>query len=36
MFSASMKEVVTNDRVTVYTALVEAGHPQLAAAIQEL
>jgi hypothetical protein len=31
-----MKEAVTNDRVTVYNALVEAGHPQLAAAIQKL
>jgi hypothetical protein len=31
-----MKQAVTNDRVTVYNALVEAGHPQLAAAIQKL
>jgi hypothetical protein len=31
-----MKEAVTNDRVTVYNALVDAGHPQLAAAIQKL
>jgi hypothetical protein len=31
-----MKEAVTNDRLTVYNALVEAGHPQLAAAIQKL
>jgi GTP cyclohydrolase III len=34
--TAYMKEAVTNDRVTVYNALVEAGHPQLAAAIQKL
>lgn len=31
-----MKEAVINDRVTVYNALVEAGHPQLAEAIQKL
>jgi hypothetical protein len=31
-----MKEAVAQDRVTVYNALVEAGHPQLAAAIQKL
>ena len=31
-----MKEVVTNDRVTVYNALVQAGHPQLADAIRKL
>ena len=34
--TAYMKQAVTNDRVTVYNALVEAGHPQLAAAIQKL
>ena len=34
--TAYMKEAVTNDRLTVYNALVEAGHPQLAAAIQKL
>ena len=34
--TAYMKETVTNDRLTVYNALVEAGHPQLAAAIQKL
>ena len=34
--TAYMKEAVTNDRVTVYNALVDAGHPQLAAAIQKL
>jgi RNA 3'-terminal phosphate cyclase len=34
--TAYMKEAVTNDRVTVYNALVEAGQPQLAAAIQKL
>lgn len=31
-----MKEAVTNDRVTVYNALVDAGHPKLADAIQKL
>jgi TRAP-type uncharacterized transport system substrate-binding protein len=31
-----MKEAVTNDRVTVYNALVEAGHPQLADAVRKL
>jgi len=31
-----MKEAIINDRVTVYNALVEAGHPQLAAAINKL
>ena len=31
-----MKEAVTNDRVTVYNALVDAGHPQLADAIRKL
>jgi hypothetical protein len=31
-----MKEAVTNDRVTVYNALVDAGQPQLAAAILKL
>lgn len=31
-----MKVAVAQDRVTVYNALVEAGHPQLAAAIQKL
>lgn len=31
-----MKEAVTNDRVTVYNALVQAGHPQLAEAIRKL
>ena len=31
-----MKEAITNDRVTVYNALVEAGHPQLAEAIKKL
>lgn len=31
-----MKEAVINDRATVYNALVEAGHPQLADAIREL
>ena len=31
-----MKEAVTNDRVTVYNALVDAGHPQLAEAIRKL
>lgn len=31
-----MKEAVTNDRVTVYNALVQAGHPQLADAIRKL
>jgi hypothetical protein len=34
--TAYMKEAVTNDRLTVYNALVDAGHPQLAAAIQKL
>jgi len=34
--TAYMKEAVTNDRVTVYNALVEAGQPQLAATIQKL
>jgi hypothetical protein len=31
-----LKEAVTNDRVTVYNALVDAGHPQLADAIRKL
>lgn len=31
-----MKEAVTNDRVTVYNALVSAGYPQLADAIRKL
>jgi TRAP-type uncharacterized transport system substrate-binding protein len=31
-----MKEAVTNDRVTVYNALVEAGQPQLAEVIRKL
>lgn len=31
-----MKEVVINDRATVYSALVNAGHPQLAEAIRQL
>lgn len=31
-----MKEVVTNDRLTVYNALVDAGYPQLADAIRKL
>jgi TRAP-type uncharacterized transport system substrate-binding protein len=31
-----MKETVTNDRVTVYNALVQAGYPQLADAIRKL
>lgn len=31
-----MREAVTNDRVTVYNALVEAGQPTLAEAIQKL
>jgi hypothetical protein len=31
-----MKEAVTNDRATVYNALVQAGHPQLADAIRKL
>ena len=31
-----IKEAVTNDRVTVYNALVDAGHPQLADAIRKL
>jgi hypothetical protein len=31
-----MKEAVTNDRVTVYNTLVNAGHPQLAEAIRKL
>jgi hypothetical protein len=30
------KEAVSNDRVTVYNALVDAGHPQLANAILNL
>ena len=34
--TAYMYQAVTNDRITVYNALVEAGHPQLAAAIQKL
>ena len=34
--AAYMYQAVTNDRITVYNALVEAGHPQLAAAIQKL
>lgn len=31
-----LREAVTNDRVTVYNALVEAGHPALAEAIRKL
>lgn len=31
-----LREAVTNDRVTVYNALVDAGHPQLADAIRKL
>lgn len=31
-----MKDAVSNDRATVYNALVEAGHPQLAEAIRKL
>lgn len=31
-----MKEAVTNDRVTVYNALVDSGHQQLADAIRKL
>ena len=31
-----MKEAVSNDRVTVYNALVDAGHPMLADAIRKL
>jgi hypothetical protein len=31
-----LKEAVSNDRVTVYNALVDAGHPQLADAIRKL
>jgi hypothetical protein len=34
--TAYMKEAVTNDRLTVYNALVDAGHPQWAAALQKL
>jgi len=36
VFTHYMKEAVTNDRVTVYNALVQAGHPQLADAIRKL
>jgi hypothetical protein len=31
-----LREAVSNDRVTVYNALVDAGHPQLADAIRKL
>ena len=31
-----LKQAVINDRVTVYNALVDAGHPQLAEAIKKL
>ena len=31
-----LKEAVSNDRVTVYNALVDVGHPQLADAIRKL
>jgi hypothetical protein len=31
-----LREAVTNDRFTVYNALVDAGHPQLADAIRKL
>jgi hypothetical protein len=36
LLSKYLKEAVTNDRVTVYNALVDAGHPQLADAIRKL
>jgi hypothetical protein len=31
-----MQEAIRSDRTTVYNALVEAGHPELAAAIRRL
>jgi len=31
-----MKEAIRSDRTTVYNALVDAGHPELAAAIRRL
>ena len=31
-----MREAIRSDRTTVYNALVEAGHPELAAAIRRL
>lgn len=34
--TAYMKEAVTNDRATVYNALVEAGQPRLAEVIRKL
>ncbi len=34
--TAYMKDMVTNDRLTVYNAIVDAGHPQLAEAIRKL
>lgn len=36
LLSKYLKEAVTNDRVTVYNALVDAGHPQLADAVRKL
>lgn len=36
LLSKYLKEAVTNDRVTVYNALVEAGHQKLAEAILKL
>ena len=36
VLSKYLKEAVSNDRVTVYNALVDAGHPQLADAIRKL
>jgi hypothetical protein len=36
LLSKYFKEAVLNDRVTVYNALVDAGHPQLANAIRNL
>lgn len=34
--TAYMKEAVAQDRITVYTAIVNAGQPQLAEAIRKL
>jgi hypothetical protein len=31
-----MREAISSDRTTVYNALVDAGHPELAAAIRRL
>jgi len=36
LISFYMREAISSDRVTIYNALVDAGHPELAKAIRRL